>query len=110
MMSFGNITPADLNARRVRGDGDDLLLIDVREQEEFDLTRIVGAHLLPLSRFDEWAATLDPARETVFICHHGIRSAQACAALSRMGFTNLLNLSGGIDRWSVEVDRDVPRY
>lgn len=107
-MGFGKINPAELDARLKHGD--DLLLIDVREQEEFDLTRIEGAQLLPLSRFNDWSATLDPARETVFMCHHGIRSAQVCAVLSRLDFTRLLNLSGGIDRWSAEVDRDVPRY
>ncbi|MCA1592115.1 MAG: rhodanese-related sulfurtransferase [Acidobacteria bacterium] len=109
-MGFGKITPAELDERRQRGGDDDLLLIDVREQDEFDLARIEGAQLLPLSRFNEWAAKLDPERETIIMCHHGIRSAQVCAALSRQGFTNLLNLSGGIDRWSCEVDRTVPRY
>jgi adenylyltransferase/sulfurtransferase len=107
-MDYATITPAEFDERRRRGD--DLLLIDVREPEEYELSRVEGAELLPLSRFHEWAGALDPARETVFMCHHGIRSAQVCAVLSRQGFAHLHNLSGGIDRWSVEVDRAVPRY
>ena len=107
-MGFKTITPAQFEERR-RG-GEELLLVDVREPEEYELARVEGARLLPLSLFNEWAATLDPERETVFICHHGIRSAQVCAFLSRQGFTKIYNLAGGIDRWSTEVDPTVPRY
>ena len=107
-MGFKTIGPGELHERIRRGD--DLLLIDVREPEEFEVARIPGARLLPLSRFPEWAPALDPAREAVLLCHHGIRSAQACAALSRQGFSRLYNLAGGIDRWSIEVDPTVPRY
>ncbi|HZT60952.1 MAG TPA: rhodanese-like domain-containing protein [Pyrinomonadaceae bacterium] len=107
-MSFKTITPEQFEARRRAGE--DLLLVDVREPEEFEIARVGGARLLPLSRFGEWAATLDPERETVFICHHGIRSAQVCAVLARQGFTRIYNLVGGIDRWSTEVDPTVPRY
>ena len=107
-MSFKTITPGQLEERRGRGDAP--LVVDVREPEEFELARVEGAELLPLSRFQEWAGALDPARETVVMCHHGIRSAQVCAVLARQGFARLHNLSGGIDRWSAEVDRRVPRY
>jgi len=107
-MSFKTITPEQFEARRRAGE--DLLLVDVREPEEYEIARVEGARLLPLSRFNEWAAALDPERETVFICHHGIRSAQVCAFLSRQGFGRIYNLTGGIDRWSVEVDPTVPRY
>ncbi len=107
-MSFQTITPEQLDERRRRGDA--LLLIDVREPEEFELARIEGAQLLPLSRFDEWATTLDAGDAIVFMCHHGIRSAQTCAFFARQGFRQLYNLAGGIDRWSCQVDRRVPRY
>lgn len=107
-MRFKTITPEQFEARRRAGE--DLLLVDVREPEEYEIARVEGARLLPLSRFSEWAAALDPERETVFICHHGIRSAQVCAFLSRQGFGRIYNLVGGIDRWSVEVDPTVPRY
>ena len=107
-MDYGIITPSELK-ERIEG-GDELLLIDVREPEEHAVAAIEGARLLPLSLFNEWADTLDAERETVVICHHGIRSAQVCAFLARQGFKKLRNLSGGIDRWSCEVDPGVPRY
>ena len=107
-MTFKTITPEQFEARRRAGE--DLLLVDVREPEEFEIARVEGARLLPMSRFNESATKLDPQRETVFICHHGIRSAQLCALLSRQGFDRIYNLTGGIDRWSKEVDPTVPRY
>jgi sulfur-carrier protein adenylyltransferase/sulfurtransferase len=105
---YGTISPAELKERMERGD--DLQLIDVREPAEYEIARVEGARLLPLSRFPEWAATLDAETEIVFMCHHGIRSAQVCAYLAREGFKRLHNLAGGIDRWSAEVDEGVPRY
>src|SRR5688572_18735143 len=107
-MSYGTITPTEFAERRERGEG--VRLIDVREPEEFELARVEGAELLPLSRFQEWQGALDPEEEIVVMCHHGIRSAQVCAYLAGQGFTKMLNLAGGIERWSWEVDRSVPRY
>ena len=107
-MNYRTITPAELQERRERGL--EVLLIDVREPEEYELAHLEGARLLPLSQFNEWASALDPEMEAVVMCHHGIRSAQVCSYLSRQGFKNLSNLEGGIDRWSCEVDRSVPRY
>ncbi|HVF87104.1 MAG TPA: rhodanese-like domain-containing protein [Pyrinomonadaceae bacterium] len=107
-MNFKSTTPAQLN-ERVKS-GDELRLIDVREPEEHAVASVEGAELLPLSQFSEWAGTLNPEEEIVVMCHHGIRSAQVCMILAREGFTKLHNLSGGIDRWSCEVDRRVPRY
>jgi rhodanese-related sulfurtransferase len=107
-MTYETITPTEVAERLERGER--VRLIDVREPEEFALARVEGAELLPLSRFEEWAGALKPEDEIVVMCHHGIRSAQVCAYLARQGFTRMINLAGGIDRWSVEVDRDVPRY
>jgi rhodanese-related sulfurtransferase len=105
---YGTISPAELKERMERGDAFEV--IDVREPLEHEIARIEGARLLPLSRFPEWAGTLDPESEIVFMCHHGIRSAQVCSYLAREGFKHLYNLAGGIDLWSLEVDRTVPRY
>jgi rhodanese-related sulfurtransferase len=107
-MSYETITPTEFAERTARGER--VRLIDVREPEEFALARVEGAELLPLSRFQEWTGALDAAEEIVVMCHHGIRSAQVCAYLSAQGFTRMVNLAGGIERWSQEVDRRVPRY
>jgi rhodanese-related sulfurtransferase len=107
-MKYGTITPAELDERLKRGEH--LALIDVREDEEHAIARVEGASLMPLSRFNEWAGTLDADEEIVVMCHHGMRSAQVCVYLSREGFKKVSNLTGGIDRWSCEVDASVPRY
>ena len=107
-MGIKTITPSQLS-ERLRGE-EPPLVIDVREPEEYELARIEGTRLLSLSLFNEWAPSLDRERETVFMCHHGIRSAQVCAFLSRQGFEKIHNLAGGIDRWSADVDPAVPRY
>ncbi len=107
-MSYSSISPVDLNARLERGE--QLVLIDVREPEEYELARIEGARLFPLSRMDDWAASLNPEDEIVVLCHHGIRSAHVCSWLARNGFPRIHNLSGGIDLWSRQIDPRVARY
>lgn len=91
-----------------------LQLLDVREPQEVDIAFIEGFSILPLSQFAEWADSIstlfDPDAETIVMCHHGIRSAQMCHWLSTQGFTNVKNLSGGIDAYSVMVDPNIPRY
>ncbi|HEX8127752.1 MAG TPA: rhodanese-like domain-containing protein [Pyrinomonadaceae bacterium] len=107
-MTYKTITPEEFAERAARGER--VRLIDVREPEEFELARVEGAELLPLSRFREWEGALDAGEEIVVMCHHGVRSAQVCAYLAGQGFTKMFNLAGGIERWSQEVDRSVPRY
>lgn len=104
-MLFKTISAQEFSEKR-----ENFRLIDVREQIEFEMARIENSELLPLSEFANWHETLNPAENLVFICHHGVRSAQVCAFLAHGGFENIWNLSGGIDAWSIEVDRNVPRY
>jgi rhodanese-related sulfurtransferase len=87
-------------------------LIDVREQDEWDLCHLPGAELVPLSRFGELAPArlTDPAESLLIYCHHGGRSAQVTAHLLRNGFTDVTNVAGGIDAWSLEIDPALPRY
>ena len=102
-----SITPSQLKARLDAGDH--LELLDVREPWEFELARIEGSKLIPMGDLAERLSELDPARETVVICHHGNRSAYVAHALQRAGFARVLNLEGGVDAYS-EVDAFVPRY
>jgi rhodanese-related sulfurtransferase len=93
---------------------EDWQLIDVREPEEVALARLEGFVNLPLSQYGQWAETIhhqfDAHKETIVMCHHGVRSAQMCLWLAQQGFTQLKNLTGGIDAYSVVVDNSVPRY
>lgn len=82
----------------------------MREPAEWELARVDGAVLFPLSRFPEWMSDLKPDEEIVVMCHHGIRSAQVCAYLVHEGFKSVANLAGGIERWAQEVDPSVGRY
>ena len=102
------MTVGELDARRRRGD--DLDLVDVREVHEWEIGRIEGARLAPLSRFAEALRTFDSARDVVVYCKVGGRSAKAVKALQEAGFRRVWNLEGGIIRWSEEVDPTVPRY
>jgi molybdopterin/thiamine biosynthesis adenylyltransferase/rhodanese-related sulfurtransferase len=102
------ITVSELAARRKRGD--DFDLVDVREPHEWDIGRIEGARLAPLSRFADALSTFDSARDVVVYCKSGGRSARAAKALQDAGFRRVWNLAGGILRWSEEIDPTVPRY
>lgn len=85
------------------------VLLDVREPWEFELARIEGSTLIPMSQLQQRYTELDPDAETVVICHHGTRSAHVAQALKRAGFENVLNLEGGIDAYAF-VDESVPTY
>ena len=104
---YESITPQELNERLKAGNRPELL--DVREPWEFDLARIEGARLIPLSDLPDRVTELDPAAETVVICHHGSRSAYATRALGQAGFRKVLNLEGGLDAYA-DVDESVPKY
>ena len=88
----------------------DLFLLDVREPSEFQYARINNSVLIPLNQIPDRMKELDPKREIVVICHHGIRSQKAAHYLAHSGFENVANLTGGIDAWSIHCDRSVPRY
>ncbi len=104
-----DITPTALHARLAAGE--DIQLIDVREEMEFDYCRIAGSVLVPLGEVPRRATEIRAEGPVVLICHHGVRSAQALGYLQhRLGRENLLNLRGGIDAWSQEVDASVPVY
>ncbi len=103
------ITPTELKARLDAGE--DIQLIDVREQKEYDHCNIPGAKLIPLGQVIQRMDEIDPGRETVVHCKMGGRSAQAIFGLMQAGFTgNLTNLKGGIIGWANDVDPSVPKY
>ena len=88
----------------------DLLLLDVREAWEWELCRIAGAQLMPLSEFAARLPDLPPDRPIVTYCHAGVRSLKALDQLRAAGYTAVQSLAGGIDAWSRLVDPAVSRY
>ncbi len=101
-------------AQRLAEAGADIQLIDVREPSEVELACLPGFVNLPLSEFATWSDSIhgrfEADRETIVLCHHGMRSAQMCGWLAQQGFTQLKNVTGGIDAYALMVDRTVPRY
>ena len=85
-------------------------LIDVREKFEWDIARIPGAKLIPLSELPSRISELNRADEIVLQCKGGVRSAKALILLRDAGFTKLCNLTGGIHAWSDQIDPTVPKY
>lgn len=88
------------------------LLLDCREQNEYDLARIEGATLLPMSEIEHRLEELEPHRDRRLIvyCHHGVRSLHVTHWLRRQGFPKAQSMSGGIDVWSQQIDPGIPRY
>ncbi|MGL5058567.1 MAG: rhodanese-like domain-containing protein [Microcoleus sp.] len=111
---FGQITVEELGRRLAETNVEKLQLVDVREPQEIELASLPGFTIMPLSEFAEWSETiadrLDRDTETFVLCHHGVRSAQMCHWLTSQGFTNVKNIVGGIDAYSMLVDPTVPRY
>jgi rhodanese-related sulfurtransferase len=101
-------------ATRLADSSEGLQLVDVREPQEVEIASLAGFASFPLSQFDRWSDSirdrLNPDAEIIVLCHHGIRSAQMCQWLVSQGFTDVKNVSGGIDAYSTLVDRSIPQY
>ena len=104
------MTPAELAAWLADPAREQPLLLDVREPAEHAICQIAGSTLMPMNSVPARLAELDPARETVVICHHGMRSMQVAMFLERQGFEHAMNLAGGVDAWAAQVDPAMARY
>lgn len=90
------------------------LLLDVREPWEFDYCSIEGSVLIPMgelaSELDAFEDEYGYEQEIIMICHHGIRSQQMGYYMEQAGFTNIINLDGGVEQWAEDVDDTMKRY
>ena len=98
------ITPAEVKQRLDQGEK--LLLIDVREPWEFNICSIEGAKLIPMGTVPANLQALDTDDDIVVYCHRGMRSLDVAA----QGVEGAKSMSGGIERWSLEIDPKVSRY
>jgi len=103
------MTPEQL-AEKLKAAPGSFVLLDVREDDERETARIEPSIHIPMNELPNRLTELPPGRPLVVYCHHGGRSAMVAAYLEGEGFTGIVNLSGGIDRWSARVDPSVPRY
>lgn len=102
------ISPEQLKTRLDRGD--DIFILDVRNPEEYEISRLQGSTLIPLNELPERAAELDSARDIVVHCRSGARSARAVEFLRQAGFRKIKNLVGGINAWADDVDQTMAKY
>ena len=106
-MNIPEITPAEFLARRARGD--DLILLDVREEWELGVASVPGIVHIPMGEVQERSGELDRGKEVVVLCRSGRRSLEVARFLQQNGFTTV-NLAGGILAWSRDVDATIPTY
>ena len=102
------IDPEALSVRLAKGDP--LVVLDVREGWEVEVAALEGSTHIPMAEVPRRHGELPRDRDIVVLCHHGMRSAMVAEYLRSAGFDRVINLTGGIDRWSVAVDRSVSRY
>jgi adenylyltransferase/sulfurtransferase len=89
--------------------GEEVYLLDVREPWEFKIAQI-GGKLIPMNEVPQRLTEIDREREIIVQCHHGVRSQRVAEFLQQSGFPRVVNLAGGIDAWSREVDPSVSKY
>lgn len=104
-----HFTPQQLKERLEQA-GTPPVLLDVRELWEFQICSISDSTLLPMGQVGIQIDEFDLDVEYIVICHHGIRSRSVCLFLERQGFTNITNLTGGIESWAQDIDLDMPTY
>lgn len=93
-----------------RADATPHLVLDVREPPELAVCTLPGALAIPMSEIQARLSEIPDTQPIVVMCHHGARSARVAAFLRQTGRANVLNLTGGIDAWAVQIDPAVPRY
>ncbi|MSO51202.1 MAG: molybdenum cofactor biosynthesis protein MoeB [Acidobacterium sp.] len=102
------LTSLELKAELDRGQK--LVILDVREPQEYQINKIPGSILIPLGDLPKRYVELDPNARIVSQCKSGMRSAKAQEFLRSKGFTNVRNLTGGILGWIDQVDASQPKY
>jgi adenylyltransferase/sulfurtransferase len=102
------LTSKELKAELDRGE--QIVIVDVREPQEYQINRLPGSILIPLGDLPKRYVELDPNANLVMQCKSGMRSAKAQAFLREKGFTRVRNLTGGVLGWIDQVDPSQPKY
>ncbi len=106
--SMDALSSIELKAELDRGD--EVVIVDVREPQEFQINRLPGSILIPLGDLPKRYVELDPNANIVTQCKSGMRSAKAQDFLRSKGFTKVRNLTGGVLGWVDQVDPSQPKY
>lgn len=90
-----------------------VFLLDCREEYEYQIARIMPSELIPMNTIPSSLNRIEAlaeGKQLIVYCHHGVRSLNTVVWLRRQGLENAVSLTGGIERWSMEIDPNVPRY
>ncbi len=105
------LSPQDFKTRQEKGEK--IILIDVREPQEYQVARIEASRLIPMQAVPAHMQAIQALADEnalAVLCHHGVRSLSVTQWLRQQGIQNCFSVTGGIDRWSREIDADIPRY
>lgn len=102
------ITVHDLKTKRDAGAS--IILLDVREPDEVSLVALPGSVHIPMGEVPGRLHELDPDKEIIVYCHHGVRSLRVAQFLAQRDFENVASLAGGIDAWAIAIEPEMPRY
>jgi len=113
--SENKMTPIEIDVQAVKqllDESPDFLLIDCREENEYEYCHIEGSVLIPMNETPNRVSELESKKDSPIVvhCHHGGRSLQVVQWLRSQGFSKAQNMTGGIDVWSQLIDPNVPRY
>ena len=97
----------DVNVEQAKNliDNDEVVIIDVRTQEEFDEGHIPNAMLIPVDEIDNVMEEMDKDTSYLMVCRSGNRSAMASELLAKNGFQHIKNMEGGMNKWTYEVEK-----
>ena len=90
-------------------DNNEVILLDVREPYEIEICNINGSLFVPMNEIPKNVELLDKEKRYAVMCHSGVRSLHVANYLNSQGY-NALNVIGGIDMWSLSVDKNLKRY
>ena len=110
MTHVPELTPTEFCERWPEGQREEITLLDVREPVEWQTAHVAEAVHVPMRTVPGRLDELDPQSTIVVMCHGGTRSRRVAEYLAASGYSDVFNLAGGIDAWSVEVDSSIPRY
>jgi rhodanese-related sulfurtransferase len=111
MPGVPELSPTEFAARWPHyANGDEVVLLDVREHDELQVAAVAGALHIPMREVPLRLAELAADKPLVVMCHSGGRSRRVAEFLVANGFTTVFNLNGGIDAWSTQLDSQIPRY
>ncbi|HEX4770067.1 MAG TPA: rhodanese-like domain-containing protein [Bryobacteraceae bacterium] len=105
------LTPQEFQARLAAGER--CTVIDVREPGEYAIARLAESELIPMQSIPASLQRLEALADEqplAVLCHHGVRSLNVVMWLRQQGIENCFSITGGIDRWSSEIDPSIPRY